>query len=143
MLKFKTIYALSIGPMILIVLLFCAWRIYGTSVQFAYSVLIGICGMAFGFLIGFLASPYKAEKEKFSKMATAIAGFLAGYAATKIGDPVAEYLFKKDTVFSDPITGSNVLIFFSALVVSAINGYAYRMYLSHDEKPHGKVKQGE
>jgi hypothetical protein len=131
MLKLKTIYALSLGPLVLITLLICAWRIHGswTSVPFAYSLLIGVFGMVVGWLIGLLASPYTREEMKtFSKAATAITGFLGGYAGTKIVDPIVESLFKTGTV-SDPVAGADVLIFVSALVVSSINGYAYRTYL--------------
>jgi uncharacterized membrane protein YeaQ/YmgE (transglycosylase-associated protein family) len=146
--NFKTIYAISLGPAVLIILTICARLIHGswTSVPFAYSLLVGVCGVVVGWLIGILASPYtRGEAKKFSLMATAIIGFLAGYAGTKIVDPVAEYLFKKGTVFSEPVTGANVLIFVSALVVSSINGYAYRAYfLPRDPKAGADLeKQGD
>ena len=143
--KFKTIFALSLGLFVLIILSICARLIHGswTSVQFAYSLLVGVCGVVMGWLIGFLASPYSREEaKKFSLMTSAIIGFFAGYAGTKIIDPVADYLFSKGMVFTDPPTGANVLIFVSALVVSTITGYAYRTsFLPRDTKTKTEIKK--
>jgi hypothetical protein len=127
----KSVLGLLAGPVILLILILVAWIVHGslTNPAFAYSVLIGVAGVAAGWLIGFLAAPYsRDEKKRFSKLGAGLVGVVSGYLVGKI-DPVVSYLVTDAKLITTPIYGMNLLIFLICLVVAAINMYVFRLYL--------------
>jgi uncharacterized membrane protein YeaQ/YmgE (transglycosylase-associated protein family) len=131
--NYKTYFVFVLSPSVFLALIVCAILInHGwDNEQFAFSTLVGICGIVVGWLAGMLASPSsKLEEKKFSTLATGVIGFLTGYATQKILDPVIKHLFENEIIFSSTSAGANVLIFVTTFVLSAINGYSYRAYLA-------------
>ncbi len=132
----KTLFALLGAPIVFVFLIIASSLLHGglDNAEFGYTFLIGIAGVSTGWLIGFLASPYtSSEDKKFSRFATAIAGFLTGYVVSTV-DPVVTYLFEDARLILQPIYGARLLVFLACLCVAAINMYMYRLYLTR-EKP--------
>jgi len=124
----KSISGIISGGVLVLVVLCVAWRAHvelslpGTWL----TVLVGLSGIALGWLLGFLASPYGPEEDtRFAKYASLISLFLSGYALAKI-DPVV------NKVLSGTLTevsyGLRFAVFFICMVVSAITMYVFRLY---------------
>ena len=80
-------------------------------------------------MIGVLISPYTLiEEKRFSKLATAIIGFISGYVASQI-QPLIAHLFEDLIVIENPIYGARLLIFLTYLVIGSLNMYTYRLYI--------------
>ena len=145
MMKAKTIYGLALGPVVLLTLVFVARVIHGAflSEAFAISLLIGTAGVAIGWLIGFLTSPYtRKEEKKFTTYSSGLVGLVSGYLFSKVIDPGLTMLFKDGGVLENTIYGVNFLIFMIAAIVSTIGGYSFRAYIHNSTFPSG-VRQGE
>lgn len=133
----KAILGLLAGPVILLILLIVGRLVHGswTSPSFAFSLLIGVSGVATGWLIGFLSAPYSTtEQQRFSALATGLTGLVSGYLVGKI-DPLVTFLVTDANMITEPIYGMNVLIFVVSLIVAAINMYVFRLYLSVRSRP--------
>lgn len=107
---------------------FVSWRVHlELGLPGAWlTILVGLGGVASGWLLGFLASPYeRQEGQRFAKYASLISLFLSGYAIAKI-DPVL------DEVLAGTLTqeayGLRIGVFFSCLIPSAIEMYVFRLY---------------
>lgn len=138
----KTLLGLLGGPAILVLVLIVVRLVHGswTSQPFAFSLLIGMSGVAVGWLIGFLSAPYsRSEQKRFSALATGLTGLVSGYLVGKV-DPVITFLFADANVIRNPIYGMNVLIFLVCLIVASINMYVFRLYLSGSTRPQSTVQ---
>jgi hypothetical protein len=60
-----------------------------------YTILIGLGGVASGWFMGFLVSPYNdKEGEKFAKVASLISVFLSGYLLSQLESSV-KFIFQE------------------------------------------------
>jgi len=124
----KTLYALALGPVILVVLLIAARIIHGAwNRAFAMSVLIGLLGITLGWSIALLGSPQSdSEVVLFRETWNVLIGLVTGYLGAKVIDPLLQALFQEADVLKDSTTGANVLIFLIAFFTSTIGGYTFR-----------------
>jgi len=112
------------------------WRGYSIT------ALVGLSGIAVGWLVGLLASPYdRSEKTRFAKYSEVISAFLGGYVLSKI-DPTLSLILSNDNLIRNPIYGARVLVFVTCLITAAITMYVYRLY-DHLERTSGSIKVGQ
>ncbi|ASC74258.1 hypothetical protein XM38_052330 [Halomicronema hongdechloris C2206] len=125
---FKTLYALFLGPVILLVLLITARIIHGAwNRAFAMSVLVGLSGITLGWSLALLGSPQtEAEVALFQETWNVLIGLITGYLGAKVIDPLLQALFQEADVLKDSTMGANVLIFLITFLTSTIGGYAFR-----------------
>ena len=91
------------------------------------NVLIVVLGLALGWLLGMLLSPYSdTEEKKFTEYAKAFGVFASGYLVGKV-DKVIEALFQPDFIL-DSIHGFRVMSFLAALVISLVFTFVFRRY---------------
>lgn len=123
-----TLYALSLGPIILVVLVIAARIIHGAwNKEFAISLLIGLLGITLGWSIALLRTPSSpTENALFRETSNVLVGLITGYLGAKVADPMLKALFEETQVIKNPIMGVNVLIFLVAFLVSIIGGYTFR-----------------
>ncbi len=126
--KFTTLYALSLGPIVLIVIIIAARIFHGAwNEHFAISLLIGLLGITLGWSIALLGTPRsRSEVALFRETSKVLIGLVAGYVGAKVIDPLIRALFEQSQVIKYPIMGVNVLIFLIAFLVSIIGGYTFR-----------------
>ena len=126
--ELKTLYALSLGPIVLIVLIVAARIVHGAcNKQFAISLLIGLLGITSGWSIALLRTPRSpSEDALFRETSNVLIGLITGYLGAKVADPMIKTLFEESQVIENPIMGVNVLIFLIAFLVSVIGGYTFR-----------------
>lgn len=113
-----------------------AWCVHQRehSGGFALTFLIGLSGVALGWLVGFLASPYsEVEERRFSKYAAAVAAFVSGYLLGKL-EPTVNAILKDDNLIVNPVHGARVLLFVIAAIAAAITMYVFRLYTVLDEE---------
>lgn len=105
----------------------------GDPRQFAMTVLVGAFGVAVGWLIGFLASPYGAvEENRFSRYAATVSAFLSGYALSKI-EPTLTFILADGKLLTQQLYGVRVMVFLICLITAAITMYVFRIYTDIDE----------
>lgn len=124
----KSVSGIISGGVLVLVVLFVAWRAHvELSLPGIWlTVLVGLSGIALGWLVGFLASPYGPEEDtRFAKYVSLISLFLSGYALAKI-DGVVEAVL--EGTLTEAIYGIRLAVFFTCLVVSAITMYVFRLY---------------
>jgi hypothetical protein len=93
----------------------------------ALNLLIVVLGLALGWLLGILLSPYSgAEEKKFSEYAKAFGVFASGYLVAKV-DKVIEALFQPDFIL-DSIHGFRVMAFVAALIIGLVVTFIFRRY---------------
>lgn len=129
--KFTTLYALSLGPIILIVLIIAARIIHGGwNKQFAISLLIGLLGISLGWSVALLGTPKsQTETALFHQTFNTLLGLITGYLGAKVIDPILKALFEESQVIKDTTMGVNVLIFLISFLISIISGYSFRVDL--------------
>ena len=132
----KSFLGLLGGFLVILVSLGVGRFIHGSfNQEFALTLLLGITGVAFGWSIGFLISPYTTlEEKKFTKLSTAIIGFLSGYVFSKTEPLFSEFLqpAKLQSILANPdfsIYFARILIFLICLLIGIMNMYTYRSYL--------------
>jgi hypothetical protein len=105
----------------------------GDPRQFAMTVLVGALGVAVGWLIGLLASPYGADEEKrFSRYAATVSAFLSGYALSKI-EPTLTFILADGKLVTQQLYGVRVMVFLICLIAASITMYVFRIYTDLDE----------
>lgn len=93
----------------------------------ALNLLIVVLGLALGWLLGILLSPYSGTEEKmFSEYAKAFGVFASGYLVGKV-DKVIEELFQPDFIL-DSIHGFRVMAFVAALIIGLLVTFIFRRY---------------
>jgi hypothetical protein len=91
------------------------------------NILIVVLGLALGWLLGILLSPYSdTEEKKFTEYAKAFGIFASGYLVGKI-DKVIEALFQPDFIL-DSVHGFRVMSFIAALIISLVFTFVFRRY---------------
>jgi hypothetical protein len=96
--------------------------------KFCTSVLIGYAGGIFGWLGGFLASPYdKIEEKRISRISAQVSLVISGYFLAKL-EPSVSRIFEQGNVVNDPLYGVRVLSFLINMICTAITVYLYRLY---------------
>ena len=140
----KSILGLLAGPITLAILVGAGLIIHDgwNNSEFAFTLLIGTAGVVSGWLIGFLISPYTLiEEKRFSKLATAIIGFISGYVVSQI-QPLISHLFEDLSVIDNPIYGARLLIFLTCLIIGSLNMYTYRLYIGRQSPVNQKEDSG-
>jgi len=96
--NYKIIGSTGIGSILLLVLVKLSFDMTTTPVETALNLAILVLGVACGWLLGILISPYSsAEHEEFSAYAKAFGVFASGYLVAKL-DKVIEELFKPEFI---------------------------------------------
>lgn len=91
------------------------------------NILIVVCGLVLGWLLGILLAPYsETEAKKFTAYAKAFSVFASGYLIGKI-DKVVEALFQPNFILV-PAHGFRFLSFLAALVIGLVFTFVFRMY---------------
>jgi len=91
------------------------------------NLLIVVLGLALGWLLGILLSPYsETEEKKFTEYAKAFGVFASGYLVGKV-DKVIEALFQPDFII-DSVHGFRVMSFLAAVIISLVFTFIFRRY---------------
>lgn len=132
-LAFSCLFAFVIGGILIVALLQL-----GDAMAWTTTAL----GLAVGWATGILAAPYQSEHARFKRIGTAVAGFITGYAVSKV-----DRLFE---LWTDPARGPLILeptfaqrtvLFLTSFLLAAIVTYIGRKYVSFGpgaEQPAGK-----
>jgi hypothetical protein len=88
-------------------------------------------GLASGWAIGILLSPYQSEKDRFKEYLRLSAAFLTGYIVSK-ADRIFELLIdpSRGPLLLQPIVAHRILLFATALLLGTVITYVFRKYLS-------------
>jgi hypothetical protein len=96
-------------------------------IESSLNILIVILGLALGWLLGILLSPYdNAEDKKFTMYAKAFGVFASGYLVGKV-DKFIEELFNPAFIL-DSVHGFRVMAFMAALIISMVITFIFRLY---------------
>lgn len=94
--------------------------------SFWITVLIGYAGAIFGWLAGFVASPYDSTEEKRLTRVTAFVSLItSGYLIGKL-EPSITPIFNQ--LISEKLYGIRLLNFLINLICTGITVYLYRLY---------------
>ncbi|MGB3767302.1 MAG: hypothetical protein WA947_12145 [Phormidesmis sp.] len=124
----RSVASLLVGFLVFGVVLWIARTVHQelNDEGFAQTVLIGVGGWAFGWLVGFLISPSTGQEIKqFSQAASTIGAFVFGFMLAKL-EPSLTPLFENGRLINEPIYGIRLLIFMICFAIAAINMYFYR-----------------
>jgi hypothetical protein len=98
------------------------WNAYWITVLIAYA------GAVFGWLVGFMVSPYdKREEKRLTRVASWISLLFSGYLLGRL-EPSAALLFSKGELITERLYGVRVLFFLINVVCTGITVYLYRLY---------------
>jgi hypothetical protein len=98
------------------------WSGFGTTVMIGYS------GAIFGWLAGFMASPYDTKEQKrLTRVASWISLLTSGYLIGKL-EPSMHEVFSKGQLITSPLYGVRLLNFLINLTCTGITVYLYRLY---------------
>jgi MFS family permease len=101
--------------------------------QYAMTCLIGALGVATGWLIGLLASPYgRVEEKRFSQYAATVSAFLSGYVLSKV-EPTLAVVLADGKLVTQRLYGVRVIVFLICLIAAAITMYVFRLYVDENE----------
>ncbi|MCI0513786.1 hypothetical protein L0128_11275 [candidate division KSB1 bacterium] len=93
----------------------------------ALNLLLVVFGLALGWLLGILVSPYSSrEAKKCSEYAKVLGVFVSGYLVAKI-DPVIAALFNPTFVL-DFIPGFRLIAFLVSLTIGLLITFVFRQY---------------
>jgi hypothetical protein len=93
----------------------------------ALNLLVVVFGLALGWLLGILVSPYSTkEEQKFSEYAKVFGVFASGYLVAKT-DQVIATLLHPDFVL-DFIHGFRLLAFLVSLILGLVITFVFRQY---------------
>ena len=98
------------------------WKGFGTT------VMIGYAGAIFGWLAGFMASPYDTnEQKRLTRVASWISLLTSGYIIGKL-DASMRLVFDGGQLITVPLYGVRLLNFLINLTCTGITVYLYRLY---------------
>ena len=98
------------------------WTGFGTTVMIGYS------GAIFGWLAGFMASPYDTnEQKRLTRVASWISLLTSGYLIGKL-EPSMQVVFDNGELITAPLYGVRLLNFLINLTCTGITVYLYRLY---------------
>jgi hypothetical protein len=98
------------------------WNAYWITVLIAYA------GAVFGWLAGFMVSPYdKKEEKRLTRVASWISLLFSGYLLGRL-EPSAALLFSHGELIKERLYGVRVLFFLINVVCTGITVYLYRLY---------------
>lgn len=98
------------------------WNAYWITVLIAYA------GAVFGWLAGFMASPYdKTEEKRLTRVTSLISLLFSGYLLGKL-EPSIRLLFDNGELITERYYGVRVLFFLINVVCTGITVYLYRLY---------------
>jgi uncharacterized membrane protein len=118
----------AFGGLILAVLAYIAATFHSNAVANSINIVIVLLGVASGWLLGIMVSPYSLdEKENFNAYAKAFGVFASGYLVAKV-DKVVEHMFSENFIL-DPSNGFRLVAFLVALLVALIVTFVFRRYL--------------
>jgi fructose-specific phosphotransferase system IIC component len=88
-------------------------------------------GLAIGWPTGILASPYQSERERFASIGKVVAGFISGYAVSKI-DRVFELWMDpaRGPLMLEPTFAQRAVLFMTAFLIATVVTYVGRKYVS-------------
>lgn len=124
--RLKLVFSFSFAIVIGAILLVALFKL-GDAMAWTTSAL----GLAAGWATGILAAPYQSEQARFKRIGTAVAGFISGYAVSKV-----DRLFE---LWTDPARGPLILeptfaqrtvLFLTSFLLAAIVTYIGRKYVS-------------
>ena len=95
---------------------------------FFTTVMIGYAGAIFGWLAGFVASPYDTKEEKrLTRVSSFISLITSGYLIGKL-EPSMSLIFGHGELITNPLYGVRLLNFLINLICTGITVYLYRLY---------------
>ena len=98
------------------------------NVEFWITILIGYSGAIFGWLAGFMASPYDAREEKrLTRVASWIWLLFSGYLIGKL-EPSITQLINDGSFIKVPLYGVRLLNFLGIFISTGITVYQYRLW---------------
>lgn len=110
---------------------------YQKGTMSAVLVLSGIIGVAFGWIIGIVASPYTAgEKSAFSEFAKLIYGFVSGYVLSKLDPLISKFLDPKASYGFDPQLTAIVFFAIPTFLITVGVTYISRSYWGNGRRGH-------
>jgi len=101
------------------------WLAYTLGDRLTLNFLLGIFGLALGWVLGMLLSPYINEQAKFSDYGKALSTFISGYGLARLGTVIDSYI---KTGIEDKILG-RILIFSNSFVLMLLFVFVARMYI--------------
>jgi hypothetical protein len=128
---FRPIGAVATTIVLLVTEVWVAFKISSAPEQRGLSLMLIAAGVALGWLLGTLASPYD-ESERAEFRALAVSAFLSGYLLAKI-DPLLVALLKPETA-ADPLHAFRLLSFATTTVVAALMTFVGRRYPDDTEE---------
>lgn len=119
----STAAAFVLNLILIIACFFISENIQERSINISVLVL----GLALGWLIGVLATPYKGkEEDRFIGYKQAISAFLGGYIISKADNTLAQILSWE--TLQDPVAGFRVIAFSASFLLAMLLTYVYRAY---------------
>ena len=115
--------ALLIGAVVLL-----AFTFQTSTIARNVNCAIVVCGLALGWLIGTVISPYdENEKGRFAEFAKGIGVFVSGYLVGKVGHLIDEVARPQFLIY-DMTNGFRALLFISSFLVATIVTFVFRKY---------------
>jgi hypothetical protein len=129
----KAVFGLMSAPILWAVLGVTVWEMLPSWKEFAFTFVVGISGVALGWLAGLLASPYsKAEESRFTAVSKAIGVFFSGYAVAKL-EPIVGWLTSPDRLAANHLLVARILVFVATFSTAILQMYVYRIYINPNE----------
>lgn len=117
----------AFGALILAVLVYIAATFHQNAVANSINIAIVLLGLASGWLLGIMVSPYsKEEGDKINEYAKAFGVFASGYLVAKL-DKVVEHMFSKDFI-PEASNGFRLVAYLVALLIAMILTFVFRNY---------------
>jgi positive regulator of sigma E activity len=116
------------SAMALLVTLICLSLYFGTTAEASsINLLVVLLGLALGWLLGILASPYsKTEEESFNKYASAFGVFASGYLVGK-ADRTIDLLLSPAFILESK-NGFRAMALLTSLLVGFLMTFEFRRY---------------
>jgi len=101
----------------------CEGAVHGS---FPITVLVGFSGAVFGWLAGFLVSPYDpADQSRLNRISSLLSVFASGFLLAKVESSITTV---SSDLLKEPLYGVRILNFVCNFVTTAVSVYLYRLY---------------
>jgi hypothetical protein len=125
--NYKIVCSTAVAIGLKLVLLTSCFYVSTTKQAIAINVSILIAGVALGWLIAILATPYGvSEADRFLTYKQTISAFVGGYLISKIDGSLANILAWDN--LQNPESGFRVVVFVAGFLLSMLLTYVYRTY---------------